>query len=234
MNALFKAHRQVLITVMGLFCFLPLLAILLFIPTPVAGASSPEAMVALLNKWISANWIALTLNMLVTTYGAAIVYRVILASEPETLAQAMIKALPILPLLISANILANLAIGLGLQLFILPGLYLIGRLMFIGPAIVSNHGRQVLRTIGSALKSSGRHVLRLVAMAIFLFGISFIAALVLTIIFGSIAELIAPEAGKLFVALVQSAWISSLTLAGLLLAAAGWRLANAKAYPLAK
>jgi len=144
--ARWRRDRQLLLPLAGLFLFLPQFAFyLLASPMPAlpADAASPQALLAPgspLMRWMEYNAPGMLVSVLAMAFGGVAVLTLYLDSEHRPLGGALKRALTLYPRYLLAMILAGLPaapVELGLLILVLPCLYLLGRLMLTGAALVA-------------------------------------------------------------------------------------------------
>ncbi|CAN5343588.1 hypothetical protein BH09PSE4_BH09PSE4_16930 [soil metagenome] len=141
--ALWKRDRALLLPIAGLSLFLPQLAQLLLLPPspewPVD--RSPEILAAWFetsySQWVNAYGPWIILGYLVVLFGSVVILTLFLDEGRPDVRGAFRRAVKVAPRFILASFLAGVPIGLG-YLLVLPGIYLLGRLMLAGPAIVAS------------------------------------------------------------------------------------------------
>lgn len=133
--AMLRANAGLLAAIGGAFIFLPDLLLAHFVPPPGDATTAAEFM-AQMQLYFETNFIWLLLSTLINAVGAIAIYLLLLRTPRLTVGAAVLAALPILPFYFLMTIGFNLAIGLGLLLFIVPGVYLLGRLVLASPALV--------------------------------------------------------------------------------------------------
>lgn len=152
--AMWRADRDLLLRVSAFFLFLPQFAMLLLLPAmpPIAvTAEMTEAeQIALAGKivaWASTyGWWYLAAAMLVQA-GALVVLMLYL--RRIDLRAAMSQGLGLFPRYVLAMILVGVPLGLGVLtiILLLPGLYILGRLIAVGPALVAEAPLSVVRSL---------------------------------------------------------------------------------------
>ncbi len=154
--ALWRRDRDLLVAVAGPFLFLPTLALLLMVPlAPQAvqtGASEAE-MAAFLNQyvtWATDNVGWFLIAGAVTLYGSLALSFFYLDRQSGDLRQALLRALQLLPRYVLASLIVAIPATAGALLFVLPGLYVLGRTMLIGPLMVVE---RPLSAIGAVQRS---------------------------------------------------------------------------------
>lgn len=129
---LWRAHGEFLAIIAGLLLMIPNFARNLLIPPP-AIASFDNAAIAELEQYFVDNSLWLFLLSLPVLAGSAAILALMVDSRRPTVGQALGMAFFMLPSIFVLNLLSNLAVLGGLIAFILPGIYLLGRLS-VAPA----------------------------------------------------------------------------------------------------
>jgi hypothetical protein len=140
--ALFKRDRDVLLALSGMFLFLPTLATLLLIPSApkklAAGASR-----AMIEQWANgyADWLVgnlpwLGLSATASLFGSLAVIAFYVDPARPDVSGAMLAALRRFPGYLALMFVITLVASLGLLLLIVPGLWVLGRTMLAGPAMI--------------------------------------------------------------------------------------------------
>ncbi|MGN6375392.1 MAG: hypothetical protein ACTHMG_07535 [Sphingomonas sp.] len=175
-----KRDRQLLLPLAGLFLFLPQFAFYLLatrVPTlPPGAADDPARLLAPgspLIAWMETNAPGMLASVLAMAFGALAVLTLYLGEGGQTLGRALSTALRLFPRYLLAMIVVGLPaapVQLGLLLLVIPCLYLLGRLMLVGPALVAERPIGVGRAIGRSFaltKGRGLVMMGLAAMALF-------------------------------------------------------------------
>lgn len=124
---LWRAHGEYLAILAGLFLMVPDFTRNLFIPPPAITSFDASAL-AVLEKYFVDNSLWLFLLSLPVLLGSAAILGLMVDSRRPTVGQAIGVAFVMLPSIFALNLLNNLATFGGLLAFVVPGVYLIGRL----------------------------------------------------------------------------------------------------------
>ncbi|WP_426263131.1 hypothetical protein [Sphingomonas sp. PWP1-2] len=168
--AMAKRDRDLLIAVGGVFLLVPRVAQVMFVdPTPPLPASSSDPVA--LQAWLDAVavWsrhndllvLALTLASLFGTLTLLLLYT---DRDRPDVAGALRKALPLLPRYILLALVVTFPVNIA-SLLLIPGLYLKGRLMPIGPAFVAERPLGVIAAWRRSFALTRGHGLTLMAFA---------------------------------------------------------------------
>jgi hypothetical protein len=223
MVAMFRAHREQLIAVIGVFAFLPAFAIGWLVPQPEIAPSGLNAF-AVMQQWVFDHWFVLIIEGVIGAIGHVTVYAMLLRKEAMTLAAAFRVGIVFLPSLVVANLLIGLIFGFGLILFIVPGFYLMARTSVAGAAMVAESRLDPAAAIGRSVSLSRGNGWRIFIM----FALIFVIWAVTTMVAGGVANLmierLLPESIADFAtAIVDALTGSVIGLAALLFSAATYR-----------
>jgi Membrane domain of glycerophosphoryl diester phosphodiesterase/Uncharacterised protein family (UPF0259) len=225
MKRLYRAHDQVILALAGVFLFLPGLAANLFLDEPQLQATTIEAFARAINTWVLANWKPLVLEALVSAFGSAVLYRYCLSKASVTAQQAIVEAIPLLPIVLVASLVTSLAIMSGLYLFVLPGVYLCGRLLLASPIIIAESETNIFSAIARSIKLTRGVGWRLVGMLALMVMMIFIIMLISSAVIGILFRALLPSEGLALVdAALASVQMTIFNVATLLMAAASYRL----------
>jgi len=205
---LLRTNSSLISAIAGAFIFLPMLLVAYFLPEP--AAQGREAMQALVDYY-TANLLWLLLERLVQMIGSAAIFVLLSARGGHTVQGAIGAAVGILPVYFVTVLIANLAIGAGFALLLIPGLYLLGRLSLAGIVVADGGYRNPLAAIRKSFditKGRGWAVAGLV-LAVAVAGFICIAATMS--VFGAIV-LVAGlgDLGKFFLTILSAAIMSLL------------------------
>lgn len=182
--ALFRRDRDVLLRVAGPFLFLPLYAIALLVPPiplpdPAVGDSAAQldAWAPIATAWMSAYAGWYVVAMVSVQFANLVLYTLYLDSRGLPIGQALRAAVGLLPRFLLTMVVIAVPAGLGVRLLLLPGLYILGRTMAAGPAVVAERPVGALRAIVQAIRRSRGSGLTLTALVAFVYGAGFVASL---------------------------------------------------------
>jgi len=179
---MFRRDRDVLLPVAGLFIFLPQLAVMLLVPPSPempagSDAQAASAWIDAMVNWYSAHGVPLLAADLAALWGGLTIVVSYLDRTRPDLAGALQTALLLLPRYILATLLETLMVFVGLALFLLPGLYLQGRFLLVGSAIVAERPLGAVASLGRSFAlTRGNGLILGVLAAAMLFGGSLLAS----------------------------------------------------------
>jgi len=165
---IWKRDRDVIAAVAGVFFFLPNLALALFMRVDSvaarAGAQDDQALLAAMQSYLVDNAPLLAFQMIAELVGVAVLLALLLDPARPTVGEALRIVAGRLPVLVGATMLLNVAIVGGMALFIVPGLYVIGRAALVLPVLVGEPDRRFGDAIGRALDLTRGKVAQLLSL----------------------------------------------------------------------
>ena len=159
--ALWRADRALLLALAGPFWFLPAFALGMLVPRPPAlpAQASPGTRDAV--EWADqfAAWVAqhggwYVLGAAIAGWGTVAAYTLYLDRARPSVAEALRSAAGLWPRYMLLSALTGLMALAGLMLWILPGLYLLGRLLPSGPALVAERPLGAVAAVGRGFQVS--------------------------------------------------------------------------------
>lgn len=169
--AIFLRDRSVLLAVAAPFLFLPAFALSLLLPPPPRSqTSSGDSAAALaylqtLGEWLRANGGWYLAGYAIACIGAASLYALYLDPERGDVSAALRRGVTMLPRYLLAMLVIALPVGAGMMLWLVPGLYVLGRVMLTGPALLAERPLGALAAIQRSLWLSRGSSLPLMALA---------------------------------------------------------------------
>lgn len=149
---LMKSHSALTGTIAAFFLFLPTLAVAWFGPPatePAAGADFAQIMEVFQSNFRAFLPYQLAITLF-TIVGTIAILRLWLARTGTSVGEALTFALMLFPTMVAIQILSGMMLGIGFLLLIIPGLYLIGRLALVAPAIADRGIYNPLTAIGES------------------------------------------------------------------------------------
>jgi hypothetical protein len=181
---LLRSHASLAAALAGVFMFLPGLLVAHFLPTP--QAADAQDMFRLIGEHFTENLHWMLLSGIAGMAGTLAILCLIFRGPSITVGAAIGAALGLLPFYFIANLISAVPIMIGVLLFVVPGLYLLGRLLPVAPVMVAENLRNPLAAVGrtwALTKGKGWAILGL-------FLLVFIAGFVLSSVIGGIIALI--------------------------------------------
>ena len=223
MVATIKTHREIILTVIGVFVFLPAFAWVLLIPQPQFKADDPNLFPQVMAWWNSvAPWFLL--RSLLEMVGTATLLAMLLRPDRPTVTVGLGRAARLLPLLLLTNLLVGLLQFGAFLCFVIPALYLIGRTAMANAALIAEDKTNPVRAIGRSFELTDGNGWRIAATFLLIIIVTGIVSLAATSVFGSLFALVLPVALAVPLnALLAAAMASVLDIAGLLFVVATYR-----------
>jgi hypothetical protein len=219
--ALLRSHGSLLLAIAGVFIFIPLLLTGYLYPAPQSTTDPWGA----LRTYYGENWPWLTISSLINAVGSIAMYRLIFADRGVSVGQAIAGSLPLLIFYFILTVILSAAIGVGFALFIIPGIYLLGRMIVAAPAMVSENRRNPIQAIGESWRlTKGRGWA--VAGLVLIVGIAgFLLTFVIVAVLGSVFLLVGGRdgVGGLLVQILNAAMNAALYTVLIVLIAAVYR-----------
>lgn len=222
-TAWFAAHRDPLLILAGVFLFLPAFAQALFVPPPpLTGLGQND--IDALAQYVSANGHWLFLLGLPTLIGSLAITRLALDRGGTAIGEILGAAVRLLPTAFFVNVLMQLSVFGGLLLFLVPGLYLLGRVSLAFPALVSRASLNPMDALSDSWNLSRGNGWRLALLVLVVFLVATVVTLALTSTVGILAALVVRgETLETAMALLRGLTTAATQLAMLLALAGAWR-----------
>ena len=201
-----RANSSLLLAIAGAFFFLPAVLVGYLLPQP-AGAQTVTQMLADMRAYFSDNWHWLLLSNLINMIGAIAIYLLLLQPRGRTVGGAIGGALPLLPSFFILTILVYLVVGFGLFWFLLPGIYLLGRLGTSGAVMVGEDRKNPFSAIGGSWRLTKSNGWAIAGLIVIVFVAGYLLMFAVTAVLGSIFLLIGGRegVGGLLVAILGAA-----------------------------
>lgn len=209
--ALARAHTGLLLAITGVFLLLPQFAQGLFIAPPEISGFDQSAIEAW-NKYFADNFLTLFLLNLPVALGQAAILSLVLAPEKPTVGQALTIAATMLLSVVVLNLVSNVMVFGGLILFIVPGVYLLGRLSVAAAAQMAERISNPITAIQRSMALTAKNGFQIAGLVILIVVVGYILAVAIGSIVGIILTFIVPSfAASAAIALLEAA-LASLTL----------------------
>jgi hypothetical protein len=239
-RAMGRTNRDLLVAIAGMFVLLPgviadqLVAAPEAPPTVAGEAVAPGEAMAALAAQFEANWPVLLAHSLLTSFGALAMLTLLLRPERPTVAESMKVALVLLPGYFIASMLQGMAVGFGLFLLAVPGLYLIARFALVAP-VAAAEGRtnplDILKRSFELTRGNGWRIFALLAILFVTASILWMVVAVLVRIVGAL--LLSTDLAELALSLSTGLLEAGLSALVVLVSAALYRAATGPSEDLA-
>lgn len=226
-SRMLKTHSAILIALAGVFVFLPNLLSTYLLPFP--QAKSIAEVMSHTSAYMERNWHWQLLIWLITSAGAISIILVLMGREASTVGDAISRSFRLLPAYLLALICSNVILLGGLLLFVIPFLYLFGRLCIVGPVVVAERRTgpfDAIRRSFELTKGFGWAVIGLIAI---IFVVGMLLSGVVTLVLGTILVLILGQGlGGFLLLMIGAALSASLATVLLVLYVAIYRRLSAQ------
>lgn len=198
-----KSHGSLLLALAGVFFLLPALLTGYLLPTPTSQSNPLGAMM----DYYRENWLWLLIGALVNSVGAVAIYLLLFDRRGGTVGSAIGAALPIVPFYFLMSLLVSIAIGLGCVFFLIPGIYLLGRLAISGAVMVAEARGSPFDAIGGSWRLTRGKGWAVAGMILVVGLVGLILSFVVTAVLGSVFLLVGGRegVGGLLVLILSSA-----------------------------
>lgn len=177
-------ETQLLVAVAGVFFLLPVLVLSFTLP-PLPDLSSPAAIMAVIQPYLP----LIFLIDLVRMTGQLAIWSLVIASERPTVGEAITAALLFLPFYFLVSLIGIIIVGIGLMLFIFPGVYLVCRLAPVGVVAISQSIRNPFAAIQRSFAVTKGNALQIFAFLLIVAIVFFLVLLVISLVAGSLLAL---------------------------------------------
>ncbi|WP_174284765.1 hypothetical protein [Sphingomonas bacterium] len=180
---LFRRDRDILLRIAGPFLFLPAYALALLVPAPptpdAAAADSQvatQAWVESIGDWGAAHGGWFLLSYAIAYVGGAAMLSLYLDPAQPDVRGALRRAVSLAPRFLLAMFALTLPAGLGLLLWVIPGLVIMGRTMLVAPVLIADRPIGVLAAIARGWRMGRGASLSLTALSAFTYVTGWIAS----------------------------------------------------------
>jgi hypothetical protein len=223
MVALARAHRDALLALLGVFVFLPVFAQMLFIDPPKIKSVDWNGIQAAMDYY-RANAVPLLFVRIAQLLGGGAMLYVLLQRGGHSVGQSIAVAARLLPSLFILSVLVSFAVTTGLFAFIIPGLYLLARILLAEPAMMAEQHYNPINAIARSFDMTRGEGWRIFGLCALVVAVTWIAIQVGLMLVGIIGALVLPKgAGHFLTAIATGASQAALTLVMTLLPAALYR-----------
>ena len=127
----------------------------------------------------------------------------------STVDEALRVALRLLPVFFAAEIIGNLALGAGIALLIVPGIYLLGRLATVGPLVVARRMTNPITAIGDGWRMTEGRGWRIAGLVVLVGLVAWITLSAVSSVLIVIGSLTVPEGSRSMIAGLTNALSSA-------------------------
>lgn len=154
--SLFRAERELLIALAGMFLVVPMLgAVLLVSGLDLPATQDQEKLRAAVFAFYDANLLLILAISLVMDFGSFAIFNLFVQGDGRTLGQVLLLALRRFAGFFVVNTIAGLLFSLGFSLFVIPGIYMLVRTWLAGPAYAADPGAGIVGAFREGWRRSG-------------------------------------------------------------------------------
>lgn len=136
--SLWRRERELIVPLTGMFAFVPMLGFVLMIAgLDIPPSSSMDEVMAAIQAFQSANAVPLILGNVALSFGGFATFNLFLQGDGRTLGEVLKLTLRRFLPFLAIDLILSFVFGLGLSLFLLPGLFFLGRTWLIAPAFAA-------------------------------------------------------------------------------------------------
>jgi hypothetical protein len=199
---LIRAHASLAAALAGVFLFLPALLIGHFLPMP--QVSDPNELFRVITEHFRANIHWMLLSTILSTAGTLAILMLVFRGGATSVGAAIAAAFGLLLPYFIAVVVTGIPIAIGLLLFLVPGLYLIARLLPLGPLMVAEGERNPVDAIRRTWALTRGHGWAITGLFVLIFVAGFVLMTVVGGIVGLVLHLALPEDLANFLGLIVS------------------------------
>jgi len=190
--AISKTNASVLAVLAGAFLLLPNFAELLFAPPPNIKSFDLNGL-RQMEEYYQQNAVVLLLCNMPVWLGSAAILSLLLDPRRLTVGDALKSGFRLLPSFVILNWLTQFMIVSGLLLLVVPGLYLVGRLMLAAPAQMAERIGNPFKAIGRSFVLSTGNGWRIAGFVVLIVVVAIIVASAVNAVFGIVLSVVLPK-----------------------------------------
>lgn len=215
-----RSHLPLVLAVAGVFIFLPNLMVAHFLPPPQGDEPNMAGMLAAMSDYFSANWPWLLLGVVVNMAGT-IAILLLVFDRNLTVGGAIAGGLALLPFYFLASLLSGVILFAGFLAFIVPALYLYGRLAPLAAVVVAERQRNPIEAVRRSFELTRGRGWSLFLLIILVWAAASLVTFAISAVVGSLFLLLLGEGlGRFLVLIVSTALATAVTALLILLIAA--------------
>jgi len=218
------ANASLLTAIAGVFLFLPAVIEARFFPPPTDWTTAAEWF-AETSVHVSANWPWLLVTMALTLIGNVALYLLLLATPRLTVAGAVSRAVTLLPFYAVLSLVQSMVVGVGLAFFIIPGVFLVGKLALATPIMITETPRAPFTALQRAWERSAGRAWSIATLVVLVYLVAMLVSLAVRVGLGTIvlATLGSEGVGALLLALLHGLVVTAVSVMLVLVIAAAYR-----------
>ncbi len=212
--ALMRANTEIVLILGGLFIFVPtLLFALIAGDPPIVSSMSLDQLNEALLEWSNDYGLLGVITTVVSMLGTLAIMFVVLNPAKPTVGNALAMAGSVLIFYVIAQILSGFAIALGFLLLIVPGIYIMVKLLLVPAVVAAENVRGPIAMLQRSWALTKGNSLRLFGLALLITIAAFVAITIISIVFSILFGILLPDgAATLAVKFVDSLLQTGMTL----------------------
>lgn len=228
-TGMIRANLDMISAVAGMFILLPRILTGWLLPEPVAKEGRPTLadLLSANSEYVTAHWPSMALSAVIVAVGSLALLALLIHRSHPTVAQALRIALAALPGYVLANLLQSMLVVAGLFALLLPGLYLIARMICIAPVAAAEAQRNpvtILLRSFAITRGNGWRILLLLAVIL---GVALVLTSAVTAIAGiTVKLLLPPDIARLMLIILSGLFEAALAVVLLAVSASIYRQAQ--------
>jgi hypothetical protein len=227
--AMIRTNMDIMFGLAGMFILLPRILTGWLLPEPVAKNAKPTLtdLLAANSEYMAAHWPSMALSAIVVAVGSLALLALLIHRSHPTVADALRIALAALPGYILANLLQSAIVLAGLFALVLPGLYLIARLICIAPVAAAESTRNPVTIMMRSFAMTRGNGWRILLLLAIILGVALVVTSAIGAVTGiTVKLLLPPELARLALIIVSALAETALAVVLLAVSASIYRQAR--------
>lgn len=206
-----RAHSELVLTVAGVFLFLPPLLFGWLVP-PLTPDSSlgPEQNFAAMFDWYGANWAWLLLIAALASIGAVAILALLLTRNGLSVGEAIARGGRLFIPYVLVSIIAAILGGIGMIFLIIPGIWILMRLSVAQTIVAAEQDANPIRAIQRSWRLTRGHALRIFLFLLVVLIVALVAYIAIDAVSALIFGFLLPQGARLFLMLVVNSLLTAL------------------------
>jgi hypothetical protein len=204
--ALLRTHQEAVLALAGILLFLPSWIAQFFCGSPdIVNGMSMQQMVTAQQEYLIANWTILLPTGIVSLFGMATIYVILIRKDLSKIGDALPLALSFMVAYFVLQIATGMVIAASLLVLVIPGLYVLARFWLATAILPDPANRGILAALKRSWNLTRGAGWKAVGLAVIIMIVAFACYIVVLIIVGSVLKLLTGGAGLPFVETAFSA-----------------------------
>jgi len=189
-----RANLDVVSGLAGMFVLLPGILSAWLLPEPVSkhGKATLSDLLAANSAYVSAHWPSMAMSAIIVAFGSLALLALLIHRSRPTVAEALRIALFALPAYVLANLLQSMIVLGGLMALVLPGVYLIARMICIAPVAAAESQRNPVMILMRSFALTRGNGWRIVLLLAVILAVAVVLTSAISSVAGITAKLLLP------------------------------------------